>query len=248
MIISLKGKGALYKNDLMMLEMIAQANWTRPLYVATTVGSENFMNLGDNFVQEGLVNRITPFTTNIGGKPVEGMTNFDTEKTYDNVMHRFKFGGASTPGIYFDETVMRMCYTHRRLMSQLALHLAQEGKDKQAVEVLDRCEKELPAENVPHDFQSGSLDIVRTYAATGQKAKALDVAKQLWQKSCQYMNYYCSLKPSRFAGAQNDCLLHLYILNHMLDILPGIDEKSADSYADEFNKIADTYAQRGGRF
>ena len=63
MVISLAGKQALYKNDLMMLEMIANCNWTRPLYVAITVGSENFMNLGDNFVQEGLVNRITPFST-----------------------------------------------------------------------------------------------------------------------------------------------------------------------------------------
>ena len=54
MVISLKGKNALYKNDLMMLEILAQCNWTRPVYVATTVGSENYMNLGDNFVQEGL--------------------------------------------------------------------------------------------------------------------------------------------------------------------------------------------------
>ena len=50
MVISLKGKSALYKGDLMMLEMIAQCNWTRPIYVALTVGSENYMNLGDNFV------------------------------------------------------------------------------------------------------------------------------------------------------------------------------------------------------
>ncbi|MFW5626681.1 MAG: DUF2723 domain-containing protein, partial [Segatella copri] len=75
MVISLAGKSALYKGDLMMLEMLAQCNWTRPLYVALTVGEENYMNLGDNFVQEGLVNRITPFTTN---KP--GAKNFDTEK------------------------------------------------------------------------------------------------------------------------------------------------------------------------
>src|SRR5574344_563355 len=62
---SLKGKNALYKGDLMMLEMIAQCNWTRPIYVALTVGQENYMNLGDNFVQEGLANRITPFTTTL---------------------------------------------------------------------------------------------------------------------------------------------------------------------------------------
>ena len=63
MVISLKGKGALYKGDLMMLELIANANWERPIYVATTVGQENYMNLGENFVQEGLANRITPFHT-----------------------------------------------------------------------------------------------------------------------------------------------------------------------------------------
>ena len=76
MVISLAGKNALYKGDLMMLEMLSQCNWTRPIYVALTVGQENYMNLGDNFVQEGLANRITPFTTN---KP--GAKNFDAEKT-----------------------------------------------------------------------------------------------------------------------------------------------------------------------
>ena len=132
MVISLKGKSALYKGDLMMLEMIAQCNWTRPIYVATTVGAENYMNLGDNFVQEGLANRITPFTTN-----APGAKNFDTEKTYNNVMNKFKFGGVDKPGIYRDETVMRMCYTHRRLLSMLAMNLIHEGKEKKAMEVLD---------------------------------------------------------------------------------------------------------------
>ena len=114
MVISLKGKNALYKNDLMMLEMI----WTRPIYVALTVGQENYMNLGDNFIQEGLANRISPFTTN-----APGAKNYDTQKVYNNLMFRYRYGGLSKPGLYIDETVMRMCYTHRRLFGQLALHL-----------------------------------------------------------------------------------------------------------------------------
>ena len=55
--ISLRGKSALYKGDLMMLEIVAQTKWERPVYVATTVGEDNYMNLGDNFVQEGLVKK-----------------------------------------------------------------------------------------------------------------------------------------------------------------------------------------------
>ena len=248
MVISLKGKGALYKGDLMMLEMIAHANWTRPIYVATTVGSENYMNLGDNFVQEGLVNRITPFTTNVNGKVVPGMTNFDTEKIYDNVMHRFKFGGANTPGIYFDETVMRMCYTHRRLMSQLALHLAQEEQFDKAAEVLERAELELPQANVPHDFQSGSLDMIRTYIAIEQDDKAQQLIELLWKKSSQYMQYYCSLSPGKFNASQSDCMLHLYVLNHLVDLCGMISDDLGATYSRQFNEIAGRYSARGGRF
>ena len=246
MVISLKGKGALYKGDLMMLEMIANANWTRPIYVATTVGSENYMNLGDNFVQEGLANRITPFTTNINGQPVTGMKNFDTEKTFNNVMKYYKFGNVKQEGIYLDETVMRMCYTHRRLLAQLALNLAEEHKPAKAAKVLALCEEELPATNVPHSIESGSLDIARTYATIGNKGKAKDVMEQLWKKSTQYLQYYFSLSPSRLSGSQRECMLHIYVLEHLTQLASQVDEKLGDEYSLRLDALLRTYQEKGG--
>ncbi len=243
MVISLKGKNALYKQDLMMLEMIAQCNWTRPIYVATTVGSENYMNLGDNFVQEGLANRITPFTTN-----APGAKNFDTEKTYNNVMKKFKFGGVDKPGIYLDETVMRMCYTHRRLLSMLAMNLVQENKDEMAKEVLDKCEKELPSYNIPHDYQSGSMDLAKAYALTGQTEKAQDLIDQLWKKSTEYMLWYCSLDGQRFESSQQDCLMHLYILNQILNLQSAVDEKKAQEKEKQFQTMNKIYEAKGGNY
>ena len=243
MVISLKGKNALYKGDLMMLEMIAQCNWTRPIYVATTVGSENYMNLGDNFVQEGLANRITPFTTN-----APGAKNFDTEKTYNNVMNKFKFGGVDKPGIYLDETVMRMCYTHRRLLSLLAMNLIQEGKDKQAKAVLDKAEKALPSYNIPHDYQSGSLDLARAYALTGQPQKAQQIIEKLWRKSAEYMLWYCSLNESRFAMSQQECLVHMYILNQILNLQSAVSEKAAKEKEKQFKAISSLYEAKGGTY
>ena len=243
MVISLKGKNALYKGDLMMLEMIAQCNWTRPIYVATTVGSENYMNLGDNFVQEGLANRITPFTTN-----APGVKNFDTEKTYNNVMNKFKFGGVDKPGIYLDETVMRMCYTHRRLLSLLAMNLVQEGKDQKAKAVLDKCEKVLPSYNIPHDYQSGSMDLARAYSLTGQNKKAQEIIDQLWRKSAEYMLWYCSLDGQRFDGSQQDCVLHLYILNQVLNLQTAVDEKKAQEKDKQFQTISKIYEAKGGTY
>jgi hypothetical protein len=243
MVISLKGKSALYKGDLMMLEMIANANWTRPIYVALTVGQENYMNLGDNFVQEGLANRITPFTTN---QP--GAKNFDTEKTYNNVMKKFKFGNVNQPGIYLDETVMRMCYTHRRLLAQLALNLAMENQMDKAKNVLAKCEKELPAYNVPHDFQSGTTDLIRAYVLTGQNKKAQQLLDQLWKKSSQYMQWYCSLDGMRFESSQRDCMIHLYILNQLLEVQDTIDEKKADVKEKQMQALMTIYHDKGGRF
>ena len=246
MVISLKGKGALYKGDLMMLEMIANANWERPIYVATTVGQENYMNLGDNFVQEGLANRITPFTTNVNGKPVAGMKQFDTQKTYENVMNHFKFGGLSKPGLYLDETVMRMCFTHRRLLSQLAIRLVQESSFTKAAQILQLADKEIPDYNVPHDFQSGSFDLVRSYLAMGANAEAKKIIEQLWTKSAQYVKFYTSLSPMKMNTTSRECMLHLYLLETLHDFAKQCDPALAERYAEEYEQLARAYQMKGG--
>ena len=253
MVISLKGKGTLYKGDLMMLELIANSNWERPIYVATTVGQENYMNLGENFVQEGLANRITPFHTHDTDSrgnliPVEGVANFDTDKIYDNVMNKYKYGNVRQEGIYLDETVTRMCYTHRRLLSTLAMNLIDEGKTDKAKAVLDKCEKELPSYNVPHDYASGSLDLARAYSLTGQKEKAQQLIDRLWKKSQQYMTWYCSLDGYRFEGSQRDCMIQLYVMNQLVDLQTAIDVKKGEQKNQQLDTIVQLYHAKGGRF
>ena len=251
MVISLKGKNALYKGDLMILEMIAQCNWTRPIYVAMTVGQENYMNLGEHFVQEGLANRITPFRTHYTDShgnlvPMEGVKGFDTEKVFDNVMHKFKFGGIDKPGIYLDETVMRMCYTHRRLLSQLAMNLVQEGDTARARQVLDKAEKEIPSYNVRHDYQSGSLDLIKAYAFTDQDQKAQQLLDELWNKSCQYLTWYCSLDGLRFSGSERDCMVQIYIMQQMLDVQDLLSEELATKKEKQLEGYLRIYQSKGG--
>ncbi len=241
MIISLAGKRALYKNDLMMLEMLAQCNWTRPLYVATTVGSDNYMNLGDNFVQEGLAYRITPFTTN---KP--GVKNFDTEKTYNNIMTRYKWGGVEKPGLYLDETVLRMCNTHRHIFAQLALQLVAEKKYDKALAVLRKCEKVLPEYNVPLTYLSGAADLARAYALIGRKADAERLFGKVWDNAKEYADYYLSLTGNRFNMAQEDVLRQLYILNSVADMSALVSQGLSDKRIKIANALYSTYISKGG--
>ena len=242
MVISLAGKTALYKGDLMMLEMIAQCNWVRPIYVALTVGEGNYMNLGDNFVQEGLVNRITPFTTN---KP--GAKNFDTEKAYHNIMTRFKFGNLKQKGLYIDETTMRMCYTHRRLLAQTALQLLSEHKNKKAIDILKKADVEIPDYNVPIDYMSGGLDMARGWILAGQKQKAAEYVGKVWKTASQYLSYYLSLDANRFAQAQNDCIRQIMIMQSTCEVASMVDQKTAKKYEDQLNKLYTLYHGRGGQ-
>ena len=246
MVISLKGKHALYKGDLMILEMLAECNWTRPIYVAVSVGDDNYINLGDNTVTEGLVYRITPFTTSDGGKPIDGVRNFDTKRTYDNVMNRFKFGGIDKKGIYLDETVMRMCYTHRRIMAKLAYELIIEGQNEKAEKVLRYTAEQIPSYNVAHNYTSGSMDMARSWASLGNKKEALAIMDDLWKSASQYMRWYCNLDGFRFEAAQNDCAVQLYIMQQLIGLGDTIDKKWTDKRVEELHKLAGFFESKGG--
>lgn len=242
MVISLAGKSALYKGDLMMLEMLAQCNWTRPLYVALTVSEENYMNLGDNFVQEGLVNRITPFTTN-----VPGAKRFDTEKTYHMIMTRFKFGNLKQKGLYIDETTMRMCYTHRRLLGQTALQLIAEGKKQKAINILKKAEVEIPTYNVPLDYLNGGIDMARGWLMTGQKAKGKEYVEAIWKNASQYLNYYLSLPNDRFLQAEHDCIRQIMIMQSICEAAGMVSPQLEQKYEKQLNNLYRLYHGRGGR-
>lgn len=241
MVISLAGKTALYKGELMMLEIIAQCNWTRPVYVATTVGEGNYLNLGNNFVREGLANRITPFTTSAAGA-----RKFDTEKTYQSVMHRYKWGGLEKPGLYLDETVMRMCYTHRHLLNDLALQLIAEGQLEKAKNVVQLSEKVLPAYNVPYTYISGATDLARAYALLGMKDKAMKIARAVLLNNKQYACWYLSLSKDRFLMSQNDVLRNILMMQNTADVMALIDQKAADKVLNDCQTLYKLYLAKGG--
>ena len=236
MVITLNGRRSLGKGDLMILEMVSQTNWVRPIFVATTVGEENYMNLGDNFIQEGLVNRITPFTTK--GTPAK----FDTEKTYDVMMNKFKFGGLDKKGIYLDQTVMRMCWTHRRLFTELALNLINEGQKDKARKVLEKSEKEIPFYNVPIDLYSGGLDMLEAWGAIGDKKHATAIADKLWSDACQYLNWYLTLSPAYLNSSRNEIEGHHFgVMQAVMQKMEDIDQQWCSKHDKEVNSYIDKY-------
>ena len=159
--ISLKGKKGLYKNELMVLDMLLQNNsltsgqsvalqWERPVYMSISMGSDILPFLRDHLILEGLAYRISPTATT---------QRIDVERLYDNIMHRFRYGGLSTKGIYVDEDVKRMANTHQLIMGVLIDSLLQRGDLKRAVNVCHKWQKEMPQENVPYTEYALSMPL-----------------------------------------------------------------------------------------
>ena len=215
--ISLKGKRAVYKNEMMIYEMLCRTNWERPMYVACTVGSDNYGSLGNNFVREGLADRITPFNTK-----ESGMT-MDTERMYDNLMNKFRFGGLDNPDIYLDETVLRMCYTHRRLFATLAMQLMREGKEEKALEVVRYAKEVIPAETVRHNYMSGSMDLARVWLMHGEKQEAEGIVTDIATNACEYLDWYVTLKPRVQQSCAQDILYNVYQLSNAVEILESAE-------------------------
>lgn len=214
MVISLRGQGRVSKSFVMMLEMIGRSNFSRPIYMSTTVGSSNYGSLYKHFIQEGIAWRITPFNIE-GNYPLN--TLCDTEKMYDNMMNKYAYGNLKHPNLYIDETTMRMCYTHRRWFANLITNLVNEGKKDKALKALDKCEKEIPSYNVPHSISSASIDLAEAYIACGKPEKAQPILDHLAQSTREYLTYYLSLSNAYFAGAQRDCRDNIYGLAAVQD-------------------------------
>ena len=95
---------------------------------------------------------------------------------------------------------------------------------------------------------SGSFDEARAYAAIGQKQKAMNLYKQLWTKSEQYIIWYCSLEGMRFQSSMRDCMTHFYILQQISLETEKLDKKWSDAQSKKFDTLLNVYHSKGGSF
>lgn len=236
MSISLKGKHALLKSELMMLEMLANTNWERPVYIAVTVGSENRLNMDKHLVQEGLASRFTPFDAKALGASI------DTDKMFNNIMNKFKFGGVDKEGVYIDENAMRMCYTHRRLVAMLATELMKQGDTQRTAELLAYSEKMLPEFNIPYDWQNGAFDIAKIYYQLGNQEQGDKIMQALADKALEFLTWYLSLDEHLLAISAREFAYHFTLMEDELQIMHKYSPEVYQHYAPKLEEVYKIYS------
>ena len=241
MVISLKNayqrQGGLYRADVMIYEMLAHADWKRPMYMSVTLGSDNYAGLENYLVLEGLAYRITPF--NYGQMGV-----IDANIMYKNMMTRFKYGNANQKGIYMDETTGRMCQTHRRMFMMLADNLIRKGDKARALQVLKKCKEVLPDATIPYDDDDAQLATL--WLEAGDKAEAARVAKIVTDYDVDYMRYLNSLGTDRVNTYGRTAYFLTSSLMEAARVISMSGDKEAKAYAMKIQRIYNTDAFRLG--
>lgn len=172
------------KSDLMILSLLNNFNWDRPVYFAITVG-EDFMGLQDYFQLEGMAFRLVPYRA-ISHDKQPGEVNADI--MYDNVMNKFVWGNMTDPKVYLDETNLRMTYNFRNSFVRLATKLYMEGKNEKAIAVLDKAEELMPDSRIPYNYFN--LLMADAYMDLMQFDKAENMLNRLEERTAEEVKYF----------------------------------------------------------
>jgi len=231
--LSLKWAGrGMIRNQVMIYEMLARNDWKRPIYMSVTLGTENYAGLQDYFCLEGLAYRLTPFKL--------GQGRIDTDKMYTNLMTRFKYGNVAMPGIFLDETNLRMAQTHRRMFSILIERLLNEGKKDKALAALRMCEKVLPEATVPYEYSD--VDLATLWFHAGDKANAARVAKEVARQNWQYLNWANTLPQETAYAYANSCTKTFLYLYRCVALLQDMKDKDFALWNNRVNALSRTTA------
>ena len=235
--------GAMYKNRLMMLDVIANNNWERPIYfTGGSFGDDDYLWMKNYLQLDGLVYKLVPLKTEIDKENRYDMGNIDSEKMYDIVMS-WEWGNGESNTIYHDPETRKNSISYRTNMARLVETLLLEGKTKKAETIID-----LALSKMPIDYY-GYYTMVEPFAAAyyklGEKKKAREILKKLMKKYEDNLTYYSGISYTIQNGIGSDIVTDIERYRSLLLVMK--DNKDLGFYY-KYKPIFNSKAERFARF
>jgi hypothetical protein len=187
-------EGGMTKNQIMMLDILANNNWERPIYfTGGSYADSEYMWMKEYLQLEGLVYKLVPIKTPLNSNNPYIMGRLDSDLMYDIVM-KWSWGNSESSTIYHDPETRKNSISFRSNMARLAEKLIDEGKNKKAKEVLDLAVQKMPLDYF--GYYSLVVPMIDTYYRLGAVESAQQLAVKVGEKYRDEMEYFSSLKPS----------------------------------------------------
>ncbi|MFJ1430253.1 DUF2723 domain-containing protein [Capnocytophaga canimorsus] len=184
-------KSGIEKNRMLMLDIIANNDWKRPIYfTGGSLSPEEYIWMKDYLQLDGFVYKLVPIKTPIDKKNPFDIGRIDTDLMFDIVM-RWDWGNMESPDIYHDPETRKNGMIFRGNLARLKEALLKEGKTEKAKKVIDLAMTKIPFEYFGYYF---SLEpFIEGYYQTGQSQKARELILKIAQKYQEELNYYVHL-------------------------------------------------------
>ncbi len=178
---------AIYKNRMMMLDIIAQNNWERPIYFSGgAFGDDDYIWMKDYLQLDGFAYKLVPIKTPIQkGSPFMG--RIDTEKMY-TLIKNWEWGNSGDPNIYHDVETRRNSITYRGHMARLIEELINEKQLEKAEEIADLAMEKMPVDIF--GYYTFLEPFIGAYYEVEAKEKARELYQQVAVKYQENLNYF----------------------------------------------------------
>ncbi|MDG1379360.1 MAG: DUF2723 domain-containing protein [Flavobacteriaceae bacterium] len=188
--IRIKGN-ALIKNRLLMLDIIANNNWERPIYfTGGAFGDDDYIWMKDYLQLDGLCYKLVPIQTKVDRANPFDMGRVDAEKMYQLVT-KWQWGNSGDTDIYHDVETRKNGITYRGNLARLIEALINVNEVEKAEEIADLAMKKMPVDVF------GYYTLLEPYISAYYELNSTSKARQLFievsKKYQENLNYYSSL-------------------------------------------------------
>ncbi|GAA4273928.1 DUF2723 domain-containing protein [Aquimarina gracilis] len=232
--IHLKGD-LLFKNRLLMLDIIANNNWERPIYfTGGSYGDDDFLWMKDYLQLDGVTYKLVPIRTKMNPRNPYEMGRIDTDLMYKNVTS-WDWGNSNSPNIYHDPETRKNAITYRSNLARLVEALIAEGKKDRAKEIIDLAMDKMPIEY--YEYYTLLEPYVTGYYEVGEKQKARDLWNKIAKKYQEKLTYFGSLELKEQYRYAEEIVTNVERYRSVVDLLLiNQDRELIEEKADEFNR------------
>lgn len=224
---------SILKSNLIMLDIIANNNWVRPIYFVSPY-PDGTCWLNEYLQIDGFAYRLVPIYTPVNENQIT-TGHIDTEILYNNLMNKFDFANVNSPKVYVDNfhrrtlSIMRI----RETFAKLAQALIYENKKDSALKVLNKCYELLPKDKLPYDYYS--LYMVNLFSLAGDNNKASEILKDHLDGCCKMLDYLINLPPQYQRLCDYELNFNYSLLNNIKQIAISINSPLINEINEKLN-------------
>ena len=220
-------ESALYKNRLLMLDIVANNNWERPIYfTGGSFGDDDYIWMKDYLQLDGMCYKLTPIKTPVDRANPFDMGRVDSEKMYD-IVKKWDWGNSESPDIYHDVETRTNSITYRGNLARLIEQFINEDQPEKAEEIADLAMEKMPVEY--YGYYTLLEPYISAYYEVGATEKARKLFKDVSIKYQENLTYYSSLDPNKQRQLGELIITDIERYKALVDVVMDYDDELAQT-------------------